>query len=489
MSEKSFNSQSADYLESLEQAMALPSESQLEYHHSELAAFMHFGVNTFTGREWGTGEESPEIFNPENWNPDGMVKALKAAGFKRLIITAKHHDGFCLWFSKYTDHTVEYSPFKRDILADLSAACTKYGLDMGLYLSPWDAHEPSYGYGTGYDEATDSNGDYNEFYMNQIREICEDPKYGREGKFVEWWLDGAKGEGADAQEYKFEEWISIIKEHNPGINIFGAGVLGGIYWVGNENGYAPDPCWYTASSNDPADTSKLDLDPNGIYWSIPESDVSLYKGWFHHPGDEPKTQSELAYIYLNSIGRGSTLLLNIPPTFEGDFADDAYESLENFAKAVDVIKEDIYTFEDGELEQSSMQELDNVSIAFGEEEVSELTWTLPEASNFDLINIAEMIEFGQRVEEFSISIKPDNSETFEHIYHGTTIGQRRLVLLPDEFRGTKIEAIKIKFKLLANKSPLFLRELSVTNLHKLWKNPNSADPAPLPGVEPGDPDW
>ncbi len=446
MSEKSFNSQFADNLESLEQAMPLPSESQLEYHHSELAAFMHFGVNTFTGREWGTGEESPEIFNPENWNPDGMVKALKAAGFKRLIITAKHHDGFCLWFSKYTDHTVEHSPFKRDILADLSAACTKHGLDMGLYLSPWDAHEPSYGYGTGYDEATDSNGDYNEFYMNQIREICEDPKYGRDGKFV-------------------------------------------IYWVGNENGYAPDPCWYTANTSDSSDITRLDLDPNGIYWSIPESDVSLYKGWFHHPGDEPKTQAELAYIYLNSIGRGSTLLLNIPPTFEGDFADDAYESLENFSQAVDTIKNDIYTFEDGELEQSSMQELDNVAIAFGEEEVSELTWTLPEASSFDLINIAEMIEFGQRVEEFSVSIKSTDSETFKHIYHGTTIGHRRLVLLPDEFRETKIAAIKIKFKLLANKSPLYLRELSITNLHELWKNPNSAAPAPLPGVEPGDPDW
>lgn len=470
--------------------LVLPSKSQFAYQEAELAAFMHFSVNTFTGREWGTGEEDPNVFNPSKFNPDGMVKAIKEAGFSRLIITAKHHDGFCLWFTDATNHSVEHTKFHRDVLKELSAACTKYDLDMGIYLSPWDAHEPSYGYGEGYNEETDTNGDYNEFYLQQILEICKNPQYGNKGKFVEWWLDGAKGEGADAQEYDFETWIKTIRKYNPGINIFGAGVEGGIHWVLNENGFAPEPCYYTVTKV-PGAENNLEQDPQGEYWSVPEADVSIYKGWFHHENDKTKTQSELAYIYLNSIGRGSTLLINLAPSQEGDFTPELYETLDDFHEAVSTINKPVLAAENKDLTTSSEMDLDYKDYLHcfeNEDRKPEIIFEFDQALSFDLISIGEAIEFGQKVEEFSLELEKDTGE-FIHIFHGTTIGHKRIILLDKALRDTKFKSLKFRFKLLEGKGPLVLSFITLNNLAKKWQDPQSAEKAPLPGVEPGDPEW
>lgn len=446
--------------------MVLPSETQLQYHEEELAAFMHFSVNTFTGKEWGDGTEDPNVFAPSNFNPESMVEALVNAGFKRLIVTAKHHDGFCIWHTKHTDHNVANSEFGRDVLAEISAACTKYDLDMGIYLSPWDAHEPSYGYGDGHDEETDTNGDYNEFYLNQIVEICEDPNYGNNGKFVEWWLDGAKGEGADAQWYDFDRWIETIREHNPGINIFGAHERGGIHWVRNEDGFAPEPNWYTLSKSD---EKEPDWIPDGTHWSVPEADVSINVGWFHHPGDKVKTQDQLAEIYFKSIGMGSTLLLNIPPTREGDFAPDAYEALINFRNALDTIEEPIQTANYSSIEMSSDNDLENEDILFAfadNDENPSVVWTVNE--EFDIINIGEAIRYGQRVANHIVSIKFAGEDEITKVHEAATIGHKRLIVLAKEYRGREVESIKIEFEVLEDKTPLLLSNLSIHKLPEHW---------------------
>ena len=250
------------------------------------------------------------------------MKALKDAGFERIIMIGRHHDGFCLWNSDYTTQDVASSTdFQAtqaargqsgDVLEELSKSCTKYDMDMGFYLSPWDANNPTYGYGSGTDEETDSNGDYNEYYMNQLREVLGNPKYGNNGKFVEVWMDGAKGSGAAAQHYKFQEWFDLIEELQPGAVVFSP-YGSTIRWIGNESGKAGDPCWskldqqrqrnyYDTYGGDEAAYLNSG-DPNGDIWSIGECDVSLTSGWFWKSGKQPKSMEELTDIYFKSAGR------------------------------------------------------------------------------------------------------------------------------------------------------------------------------------------
>lgn len=198
----------------------VPDANQYKYQKDELAAFCHFGPNTFNEIEWGEhyGDKKPsEIFTlKDNFDADTLVRTLKNAGFKKLIITAKHHDGFCIWPSKYTEYDAEAAGYKGDILAEISAACTTYNMDMGLYLSPWDIHEPSYGYYDANGKPTSKENDvldYNEYYNNQLEEILGNSKYGNNGHFVEVWMDGAKGSGANAQDYEFTKWFDTIQKH------------------------------------------------------------------------------------------------------------------------------------------------------------------------------------------------------------------------------------------------------------------------------------
>jgi alpha-L-fucosidase len=276
----------------------LPSKAQMQYHREELAAFIHFGMNTYYDREWGDGQEDPYYFYPEHLDTDQWIKTLKDAGFKRTIMVVKHHDGFLLYPSKYTDHTIAKSGWKEgkgDILAEVSASASKYDMDMGVYLSPWDAHSPLY--------HVDTEDQYNEYYLNQLKEILEDPKYGNKGKFVEVWMDGARGDGAQKVTYTFDKWFDAIRKAQGDIAIFSAEPTN-VRWIGNEKGIAGDPVWHKVNPdkirNNPSNSYLNHGDPEGKQYSVGEADVSIRSGWFYHDNQEPKSLRELMDIYFKS---------------------------------------------------------------------------------------------------------------------------------------------------------------------------------------------
>ncbi|HKK45731.1 MAG TPA: alpha-L-fucosidase, partial [Balneolaceae bacterium] len=301
-----------------------PSPQQIAYQKKEKIAFIHFGMNTFTNKEWGKGDADPSLFNPTDLDADQWAKTLSENGFKTLILTAKHHDGFCLWPSDYTDYDIANSPFKNgngDIVKEVSEACRKYNIDFGIYLSPWDRHEKSYG-----------TAAYNDFYANQLKELLTEY-----GKISEVWFDGAKGKNAKDMHYDFKRWWSIVRRMQPDAVIF-SDKGPDVRWIGNENGFAGKTNWSTI------DRSKITIGKagQGDYlnsgeqgapdWVTGECDVSIRPGWFYHPkeNDQLKTVSELTNIYLKSVGRNGTLLLNIPPDKTGRIHPTDVRRLANF---------------------------------------------------------------------------------------------------------------------------------------------------------------
>lgn len=469
---------------------AIPNESQLKYHEEELAAFIHFGMNTYTNSEWGNGTEDPNNFNPTNLNCEEWVKTLKEAGFKRVILVGKHHDGFCLWKSDVTDHDVDSSTDwqktkdgKGDVLEELSKACTKYNMDMGIYLSPWDAHEESYGYGTGTDDASDSNGDYNEFYMNQLKEILGNDKYGNNGKFVEVWMDGAKGSGAAAQEYKFEEWFALIEELEPGCVVFSPYATG-VRWIGNESGIAGDPVWskinkerirtrYDNGQGD--DMAYLNSgDAEGDIWSVGECDVSLTSGWFWHDGNSPKSMDQLSTIYFSSVGRGQPLLLNIAPDKTGRFTEADVERVNEFATAIkesfdENLAKGATATASSTRGNDSMYNAQNVL-----DDNKDTYWTmndnettgsieidLGENKKFDIVSIEEYIKLGQRISEFSVDVY-SNGEWVE-FGSGKTIGAKRLV------RGAEVQASKIRINIESSYSTPIIENVEIYKAHEAFE--------------------
>ena len=339
----------AAVVEAPEKDKVHPDANQYEYQKQELAAFCHFGPNTFNEIEWGEhyGSRTPdEIFTLEdNFDADALVSSLKEAGFKKLIVTAKHHDGFCIWNSAYTEYDVQstsyadydYDGMGGDILAEISAACTKYDMDMGLYLSPWDIHDESYGY---YDEnhrpTSKENDvkDYNEYYNNQLVEILSSNKYGNKGHFKEVWMDGAKGSGANAQEYDFEKWFATIQKYE-GVEagypadcmLFGAESYSTVRWIGNENGYANEETWSKSKidrANNTIDSNRTGAQntfigfEDGNQWTVPEVDARITSGWFWGTRKcDPKSITDLGNMYFNSVGHNAPLLLNVPPNNKG----------------------------------------------------------------------------------------------------------------------------------------------------------------------------
>ena len=315
-----------------------PTNEQYRYQKEELAGFVHFGPNTFNEIEWGEnyGDQTPdEIFRLEkDFDAETLVKTFKDAGFKKIIVTAKHHDGFCIWNSQYTDYDVASTSYKNgdgDILAEISEECSKYDIDMGLYLSPWDIHAPSYGY---YDEngnpttADKDVLDYNDYYVNQLNEILGNDKYGNNGHFTEIWMDGAKGSGANAQEYDFKRWYNTIQSQEgeeAGFDsecmIFQCGANTTVRWIGNENGYAAKDTWSKSNVNVEADTCDDNMQgsysvgyENGNKWTVPEADARITSGWFWGTKkNTPKSITDLGNMYFNSVGHNAPLLLNVPP--------------------------------------------------------------------------------------------------------------------------------------------------------------------------------
>lgn len=435
---------------------ATPNAAQLEYHQESLAAFLHYGMNTFTNKQWGDGTEDPKDFAPETIDADGYVKALKDAGFKRLIITAKHHDGFCIWPSAYTTHDVESSSYDGDPLAEFSAACTKYDMDMGIYLSPWDRNASSYGYGPGGSPDDDKNGDYNAYYLNQLEEILSNPKYGNNGKFVEWWLDGAKGEGEEAQEYDFDAWEAMIRRYNPDCQIFGLWPDGGIHWIGNELGIAPDETWCAYSQ----------------YWSVPECDVPMTKkvgNWFYNEGDVPKSMEELANIYFSSIGHGATLLMNVPMDTAGKIPDDFADSLARFSQAIrQTFATDLARGEGVTAEASSVRGTGDTyaaanvldgdpdtywTMSDGKREGS-LTVRFDSPQTFNVVSIEEYIPLGQRVSSFKVEYRSGDGD-WQLFGEGATIGAKRLV------RNHAVTATEIRISVLEARAVPLLSSVGV----------------------------
>jgi alpha-L-fucosidase len=294
-----------------------PSDAQLEWQRDELAMFLHFGVNTFTDREWGDGHEDPAIFNPTQLDARQWARAARDAGFRTLILTAKHHDGFCLWPTKTTNHSVAHSPWRNgqgDVVREMVDACRAEGLKAGLYLSPWDRHEATYG----------DSARYNDFYCLQLTELLT-----RYGVISEVWFDGANGEGPNGrkQVYDWPRVWGVVRRYQPNAVIFSdAGP--DIRWIGNERGVAGDTNWstvdpsvvpYPGASGDAVMHMLQEGDPNGTVWRPGETDVSIRPGWFYHPAEDARVKSadDLVELYFTSVGRNSKLLLNVPPTREG----------------------------------------------------------------------------------------------------------------------------------------------------------------------------
>ena len=298
-------------------ARPLPTADQLAWQRDERALFLHFGVNTFTDREWGDGTEDPAIFNPTALDARRWTRTARAAGFRALILTAKHHDGFCLWPTRTTRHSVAASPWRGghgDVVREFVDACRADGLRAGLYLSPWDRHEPVYG----------DSPRYNDFYAEQLTELLT-----RYGRIDEVWFDGANGEGPNGRKQTYDwprVWALVRRLQPHAIRFSDAGP--DVRWIGNEQGLAGDPNWSTVDpsvvpvpglSGRAVTSMLLHGDPNGAVWRPGETDVSIRPGWFHHDAETARVRSvdNLVGLYFTSVGRNSKLLLNVPPNRAG----------------------------------------------------------------------------------------------------------------------------------------------------------------------------
>lgn len=293
-----------------------PSAAQLAWQRDELALFTHFGVNTFSDREWGDGTETTASFNPTALDARQWTGAARAAGFKSVILTAKHHDGFCLWPSATTQHSVARSPFRNgqgDVVREVADACRADGLRLGLYLSPWDRNSPHYG-----------TERYSDFYCDQLTELLT-----RYGAVHEVWFDGANGEGPSGkrQAYDWPRYWGLVRKLQPDAVIFSdAGP--DVRWIGNERGSAGETNWSTVDpavvpvpgSDGPEVIRMLqEGDAEGSVWRPGETDTSIRPGWFYHASEDDKVRGvdDLVSLYFSSVGRNSKLLLNVPPTREG----------------------------------------------------------------------------------------------------------------------------------------------------------------------------
>ena len=441
----------------------LPSKAQLDYHKEELAAFIHYGMNTYTNSEWGHGNEDPKNFNPTNLDTDQWIRTLKETGFKRTIMVVKHHDGFVIYPSKYTNHTVAASPWKDgkgDLLEEISKSATKYDMNMGVYLSPWDVNSPKYKVAT--------QKEYNEYYLNQLKEILGNPKYGNKGKFIEVWMDGARGSGAQKVTYTFDEWFKYIKEAEGDIAIFSAEPTS-IRWIGNERGIAGDPVWHKVKKANITENVKNEYlnhgDPDGDMYSVGEADVSIRSGWFYHDNQQPKSLKELMDIYFKSVGRGTPLLLNIPPNKEGKFADADVARLKEFKATLDQMYATDFakgaTVTASSTRQNHLYKTshltdgkDDTSWALSNDATTgSFTVDLGQKRRFDVVELKEDIAKGQRISGFKIEVETNGR--WVPYGEGSTVGYRRLI------QGQPVEAQKIRVTITGSQATPILTNFSV----------------------------
>ncbi len=423
---------------------ATPSTRQLAWHALETYGFVHFSINTFTDREWGYGDESPALFNPTDFSADQIVAAAKAGGLKALILTAKHHDGFCLWPSRFTEHSIKNSPYRNgqgDIVRELSEACARGGLKFGLYLSPWDRNHADYG-----------RPEYVTYYRNQLRELLT-----QYGPLFEVWFDGANGGDGyygGAREvrkigpnyYNWPSIIAFVHELQPMAVTFdpkGADLR----WVGNESGYAGDPCWATMDDGPYTEAKGMSGVRGGSVWWPAEVDVSIRPGWFWHAYEdaEVKSPGRLQKIYFESVGRGANLLLNLPPDRRGRIPDEDVAALTAWGKA----RRELFARDlaDGARAQASNARaghaaanvLDGVRDTYWACDDGaaspELVLTLPQARTFDVVRLREYLPLGLRVTSFALDAWDGD---WREIARHQGIGAQRLVRLAAPVTTTKL---------------------------------------------------
>ena len=421
----------------------VPSERQLRWHELEFYGFIHFTVNTFTDKEWGYGDEDPAVFNPTNFDADQIVQTAADAGMKALILTCKHHDGFCLWPSKYTERCVKNSPWKNgqgDVVKEISDACRRHGLKFGIYLSPWDRSRPDYG-----------TPEYITYFRNQLRELLTNY-----GPIFEVWFDGANGGdgyygGAKEKRmidrktyYDWPNTWKLVRELQPETCIWSDGGPD-VRWVGNEAGVAGKTCWDTLNRADfapgLADMERLNSgDRPGSDWVPAECDVSIRPGWFYHTNEDSKVRSpkNLFDLYLKSAGRGAALILNLPPDRRGQIHETDVRALQGFRHLLDE------TF-DHDLARDAKLTANNTrgnDPHFAPEKVldnrrdtywatddavtnAELVLEFRQPVTFNIVRLREFLPLGQRVEEFALDQWKDGK--WVEFANGTSVGNCRLV--------------------------------------------------------------
>ena len=453
-------------------SLPVPSEAQLRWHEMEQNAFIHFTTNTFTDLEWGYGNEDPSVFNPTSFNADQWITTLKEAGFKGAILTCKHHDGFCLWPSDYTDHDVAASPWmngRGDVVKEVSEACKRHGLKFGVYLSPWDRNHAEYG-----------RPAYVDYYRNQLKEI-----FTRYGPVFEMWFDGANGGSgyygganetrriAGSTYYEWPVTLALVREMEPDI-LFFSDAGPGVRWVGNERGVAGETNWNTLTpdtlfAGKPGIQELLNTgDPNGTQWIPAEVDVSIRPGWFYHPKEDSlvKSPEKLFDIYLTSVGRGSTLLLNVPPDRRGLIHENDVASLKAWRKLID----DTFRNNLALHAEATATEYRGESARFspakttdGDKDtywaVNDSTTTaaleidLGQSREIRYVIIQEYIKLGQRVKSFTVEGRENNE--WRPLASATTIGYKRIL------KFDPVQADRIRIRITSSKPCPILSNVEV----------------------------
>lgn len=442
----------------------VPSERQLKWQELEFYAFMHFGVNTFSNSEWGSGYESPEIFEPTKLDARQWVRTIKTAGMRAMILTCKHHDGFCLWPSAYTDHSVKFSPWKGgkgDVVKEAADACREYGIKFGVYISPWDKHDPRYGEGEA----------YNKYFKNQLTELLT-----HYGDIFCIWFDGACGEGKKGkkQEYDWEGYYEIIRELQPDavISICGPDVR----WCGNEAGvcrkseWSVVPYYYSSHEVVAAKSQKQDgkvpkkitattLDIGSrkaiknagrLIWYPAEVDVSIRKGWFYHASDDigVKPLSKLLDIYYSSVGANAAFLLNIPPTKEGLIHERDADMLAALGAQLSIDFNENLAEDSVMTASGCLDEAHSAQMALGGKDDywhsgmnPEEPWLMIDlGDDYDInkVVLGEHIRTGQQIESFKLYAEIEGK--WKQLAEGTVIGYKRICRF-NEMRMRRIKLV------------------------------------------------
>ncbi len=439
----------------------VPSQRQLKFQQLEFYAFIHFTVNTFTDKEWGDGTESPELFTPMKLDAEQWVKAVMSAGMKGLILTCKHHDGFCLWDTELTEHNVMNSPYGKDVVREVSAACRKYGIAFGVYLSPWDRNCPLYGRGREYDD----------FFIGQLTELLTGY-----GNVFSVWFDGACGEGPDGrkQYYDWDRYYAVIRALQPGacISVCGPDVR----WCGNEAGHTRHAEWSVvplrardseiiseksqheddeefrqrrvdARDEDLGSRDALADEPE-LIWYPAEVNTSIRPGWFWHENENDKVRSlkELSDIYIRSVGGNATFLLNIPPTKDGLLHEHDVKRLAELGEFLrGAFAENLVPGAQlGCESEKPGHEIENAvkdsyeSCYIPTSSCADIQIQLPRRERLGYLVIKENITMSQRIESFAVDVSENGC--FREIYRGTTVGYKRIVPLED----TETDCVRIR---------------------------------------------